>query len=211
MGPTHLTVLAAGYLTWAAFTVCMRYYFRKRRQASTAKDWLVRCAFFCTALHLLALALVAPPNLPLAWAALACYAAANVFYWWALAAHGRERPAFVFVPVAPAAFTDRGPYRLVRHPIYTAYLLGWLAGTLATGLPWLLLTVAVMGLLYYRAARLEEKSFLASPFARQYRAYQRRTGMFLPRSLAPARPPHQGRSGEAPTGENSGDQAGRAA
>jgi protein-S-isoprenylcysteine O-methyltransferase Ste14 len=189
MGTARLAVLAAGYLTWVAFSVCMRYYFRKRRQASTAKRWLVRLAFLCTAAQLTALALVPPPTLLLAWAALAGYAAANALYWWALASHGKDRPAFAFVAVTPGAFNDRGPYRLVRHPIYTAYLLGWLAGALATGLPWLLAPAAVMGLLYYRAARLEEGWFLASPFAKEYRAYQRRTGMFLPKFLTPARPP----------------------
>ena len=46
---------------------------------------------------------------------------------------------------------------------------------------WLLGTVALMGVLYYRAARQEEESFLAGALAEQYRDYQTKTGMFLPR------------------------------
>jgi protein-S-isoprenylcysteine O-methyltransferase Ste14 len=181
MTPMHGAVLAAGYLTWIAFTVCMRYYFRKRRQANAAKNWLVRCASACTVGHLVALALVTPPTPLLSWAGVACFAVANGLYWWALLAHGKDRPAFAFARVTPPAFTERGPYRRVRHPIYTAYLVAWLAGAVATGLPWLLLTVLGMGLLYYRAARLEEELFLASPVADDYRQYRRRTGMFVPR------------------------------
>src|SRR5262249_33621281 len=44
----------------------------------------------------------------------------------------------------------------------------------------LLLPVALMGALYYRAARQEEEAFLNSPFAPHYREYRRGTGMFLP-------------------------------
>jgi protein-S-isoprenylcysteine O-methyltransferase Ste14 len=69
----------------------------------------------------------------------------------------------------------------LRHPIYSAYLLAWIAAPLATGQFWLLLPAAAMGCLYYRAARQEENSFLTSSFAPRYKDYQERTGMFLPR------------------------------
>src|SRR3974377_2186180 len=99
------------------------------------------------------------------WNGLACYGAANVVFWWALAAHGKAHPAFAFIPVTPFSFTRTGPYRLVRHPIYSAYLLAWLAAPIVTGRWWLLLTLAWMWLLYYRAACSEEVHFSTSPFA----------------------------------------------
>jgi protein-S-isoprenylcysteine O-methyltransferase Ste14 len=77
--------------------------------------------------------------------------------------------------------TTAGPYRLVRHPIYAAYLLAWCAGAAIAGQPWLLAPVLGMGLFYVSAARQEETSFLASAFAIPYSEYRRRTGMFVPK------------------------------
>src|SRR5262249_2202493 len=76
--------------------------------------------------------------------------------------------------------TQTGPYRVIRHPIYSAYLLAWLAGPIIAAQPWLLLTTLWMVILHYLAARQEERSFGASSFAQDYQSYRRRTGMFLP-------------------------------
>jgi protein-S-isoprenylcysteine O-methyltransferase Ste14 len=180
MSATRVAVLAAASSTWVAFAVCMRCYFRHARQKQPAKLWLTRCALVCTLAQMTALFWAGTAGAGLAWAGVAGFAAAQGLYWWALAAHGRRRPAFAFVPAQPTGLVQGGPYRLVRHPIYTAYLLAWLAGAAAAGQPWLLLTVALMGTLYYLAARQEERSFLAGPLAPQYQEYRRRTGMFLP-------------------------------
>jgi protein-S-isoprenylcysteine O-methyltransferase Ste14 len=184
MDLTRVAVLSAACSTWVGFAVCMRSYFRHARRAHAAKTWLTRCAFACTLAQVAALARPGTPGPLLTWAGVACFALAQGLFWWALAVHGRRRPAFAFVPVVPTCLVRGGPYRLVRHPIYTAYLLGWLAGAAVTGQPWLLLPVAVMAGLYYRAARQEERSFLAGPFALEYREYRRRTGMFIPRPSA---------------------------
>ncbi len=174
-------ILAAGYSTWVVFAICMRCYFRGARRATAAKTWLTRAAVACTLTQMAALALARPSDLALPWAGLAAYATANALFWWALATHGRERPAFALLPVTPARLRTSGPYRLVRHPIYTAYLLAWLAGPVATGQLWLLATAAGMGVLYYRTARLEELHLLSGPLASAYQAYRSRTGMFVPR------------------------------
>jgi protein-S-isoprenylcysteine O-methyltransferase Ste14 len=75
-----------------------------------------------------------------------------------------------------------GPYRYIRHPVYTAIVLGALGQTLLFLSPLLaFLTLVLAGLAEYRA-RLEEE-LLASPgaFGATYRAYIARTGRFLPR------------------------------
>jgi protein-S-isoprenylcysteine O-methyltransferase Ste14 len=180
MNLTRVLLLSAAGSTWTVFAVCMGY-FRHARKTNSAKTWLTCSAFLCTLVEGVALVQSAASGPLLAWGGIACFAAAQGLFWWSLATHGRRRPAFAFVPVAPAHFVQAGPYRLVRHPIYTAYLLAWFAGAVAAGQPWLLLTVALMGGIYYRAARQEERSFLAGPFASQYREYQGRTGMFIPR------------------------------
>ncbi len=181
-------VISAGYLTWITFGICMRYYFRRSRKVNAAKGWLVRCAGLCTFIHMALLVTCKLAAAPLVWTGVAGYGLAYGLFAWALLAHGRKRPSFAFIPVAPASFTDAGPYRWIRHPIYTAYLLAWLAGALVCGQPGLLVLLALMTAFYYRAARQEEEQFLTSPLAGQYRAYRLRTGMFLPKLRSHFRP-----------------------
>ena len=87
---------------------------------------------------------------------------------------------------APAEIVTWGPYRWVRHPFYTAFLIaltgGLLAGphvitaaTLAYGIGGMTLT-----------ARREEARLRASDLGDNYVAYARRTGRFVPRVRAAA-------------------------
>jgi len=75
-----------------------------------------------------------------------------------------------------------GPYRRIRHPVYTAILAIAVGQTLLFLSPLAaLLTLLMVGLAEYRA-HLEE-SLLSSPeaFGTTYTAYMSRTGRFLPR------------------------------
>jgi protein-S-isoprenylcysteine O-methyltransferase Ste14 len=75
-----------------------------------------------------------------------------------------------------------GPYRLVRHPVYTAIIAIALGQTLLFLSPLAaILTLVMLGLAEYRA-HLEE-GLLRSPegFGATYDAYMARTGRFLPR------------------------------
>lgn len=178
---TWIAARLTALLTWAAFAVCMRCYFRRARESSPAKDRLVLLAWLCTLAQLAVFAFGRPPILSLMIAGLVCFGLGHLLYWWALASHGKARPDFAGLSSAPTTLTASGPYRVIRHPIYAAYLVCWLAGALATGQALLLVSLGVMGVLYYRAAREEETSFLAGSLAGPYRDYQSRTGMFLPR------------------------------
>ncbi len=78
---------------------------------------------------------------------------------------------------------ETGPYRTVRHPLYTAIMLIAAGQTLLfLSLPMGVLTLILVGLATYRA-RLEE-GLLRSPaaFGARYDAYMARTGRFLPAS-----------------------------
>ena len=180
---TSIITISVAWFTWIGFAAAMRYYFRCARQKNFAKTFLTLSAFASTLSQLVVLGLSKPPNRLQMWAGLACFSLANSLFWWALAAHGKLRPAFAFIDIKPASFTQSGPYQWIRHPIYTAYLLGWLAGPFVTGQAWLLMTVAWMGILYYAAARQEEKHFANTIFRRDYAQYQKRTGMFLPKPI----------------------------
>jgi protein-S-isoprenylcysteine O-methyltransferase Ste14 len=73
---------------------------------------------------------------------------------------------------------DRGPYRWVRHPLYTGELVSALglaiaAGTLAAAVTWVVLCL----LQGYRAVREEQVLLRALP---EYPSYRRRTAALLP-------------------------------
>ena len=71
-----------------------------------------------------------------------------------------------------------GPYRWVRHPIYTGILAAG-AGT-AVALDWSWLVAVGLAAVYFAyAARVEER-FLAERFPDAYPAYRRSTKMLLP-------------------------------
>jgi protein-S-isoprenylcysteine O-methyltransferase Ste14 len=75
---------------------------------------------------------------------------------------------------------ESGPYALVRHPIYTALLMGSAAISIAKGTPIALAGFALMILGYTLKARLEER-FLAKELGeRAYSAYRRRVPMIVP-------------------------------
>jgi protein-S-isoprenylcysteine O-methyltransferase Ste14 len=71
-----------------------------------------------------------------------------------------------------------GPYRLIRHPIYTGILLGLLGTSLVTSLIGLGIMV-ILGIYFVSAARVEERNLTAT-FPNTYPAYQERTKMLIP-------------------------------
>jgi len=77
----------------------------------------------------------------------------------------------------PELVTD-GPYRFVRHPIYTGILLALLGTALATNLYWLLACI-VVGAYFVYSARVEERNLMRT-FPRQYPIYRARTKMLIP-------------------------------
>jgi protein-S-isoprenylcysteine O-methyltransferase Ste14 len=175
---TLLPKLAA-VLTLLLFAASMPY-FRQSRRGTGAKAWLVLSAGVCAVLQLTTILSSALAGPVARGTALILYGCAATLYGWSLAAHGRRRPAFAFSKMTPRLLVRAGPYRVVRHPIYTAYLLAWLGGPLLSGQPWLLITTLWMAAWYYRAARQEEDDFAGSDLAEEYKAYRDQAGMFLP-------------------------------
>ena len=71
-----------------------------------------------------------------------------------------------------------GPYRSVRHPIYSGLLAGVVGTALATNLIGLIIG-AVLGGYFYYSASVEEKNLTAS-FPTAYPAYRAATKMLIP-------------------------------
>jgi protein-S-isoprenylcysteine O-methyltransferase Ste14 len=71
-----------------------------------------------------------------------------------------------------------GPYRFVRHPIYSGLLAGLLGTALVTNLIGLIIA-AVMGGYFYYCAAVEERNLIAT-FPTAYPAYRAHTKMLIP-------------------------------
>jgi protein-S-isoprenylcysteine O-methyltransferase Ste14 len=73
-----------------------------------------------------------------------------------------------------------GPYRFIRHPIYTGILIGLFGTLLEDGEMRSLVALAMVWLSFYIKARREE-SFLSQEFGPGFAEHQGHTGMFLPK------------------------------
>jgi len=102
-------------------------------------------------------------------------------FWQAIAASRAARLRLAFDPTLPASVVRHGPYRVVRHPFYTSYMLFWVGWSVAAWSLWALPPLLVMLAVYIYAARGEEGRFARSPFANEYAAYRQQVGMFWPR------------------------------
>lgn len=71
-----------------------------------------------------------------------------------------------------------GPYAYVRHPIYGGILIAILGTAIGLSVVWLI--PFALGAVYFIFAARREEQLLAALFAEQYRAYRKRTKMFVP-------------------------------
>lgn len=113
--------------------------------------------------------------------AVVMYTGSIALYLAAIEAAKRTRlqRSFIDHPLPDRLITD-GPYRWVRHPFGTGYLLGALAAPVGIDDPRMLMIALPLVIATVSAAVREERVWLASSRADDYRAYRRRTGMFIP-------------------------------
>jgi len=114
--------------------------------------------------------------------AIVMYTAAIFIFLSAIEAARRTRlqRSFVDHPLPDRLITE-GPFKWVRHPFCSGYLLGALAAPIAID-HWapIVLAIPIVTIVIAAAVR-EERVWLSSPArAEEYREYRKRTGMFIP-------------------------------
>ncbi len=77
----------------------------------------------------------------------------------------------------PSRIIQRGPYRLIRHPLYLGLILLCLGGIIASGNYWLLIPFGGSAIILIRRIIIEER-FL-SDFA-EFKEYKEKTWRFIP-------------------------------
>jgi protein-S-isoprenylcysteine O-methyltransferase Ste14 len=118
------------------------------------------------------------PSATMFWAGAAITAAALAFSVWARVHLGRNWSATVTVKQDHELILT-GPYAIVRHPIYTGVLFGFVGTALAIGQWRGVLAVAIVFAAFWRKLRLEER-WMGETFGEDYRRYRARTRALIP-------------------------------
>ena len=121
---------------------------------------------------------------PIRWALFACVLAGMAFAWWARLHLGvlwsgnvTRKPGHRVV--------DTGPYRLVRHPIYTDILFSLFATALERGHVEPVIGFVLMFIGFAMKARLEERFLAEGLGVEAYAQYRARVPMLVPFTKAP--------------------------
>jgi protein-S-isoprenylcysteine O-methyltransferase Ste14 len=117
-------------------------------------------------------------SVTLFWIGTAITAAALSFSAWARLHLGRNWSATVTVK-QDHELIRTGPYTIVRHPIYTGVLFGFIGTALAIGQWRGVLAVVIVFVAFWRKLRLEER-WMSETFGEEYRRYRARTKALIP-------------------------------
>ena len=183
--------LGAGYALWLAFVILWNV--TERRSVRTAATLAPhrRRAFQLLLVAGVTLMALAPARggaagrgqglepLDTDWAFLLILVGGISFCCWARLHLGAHWSADV-VRKEAHHIVDTGPYRLVRHPIYTGFIVVYVGLALLCGnwLGWLALAVLICGL--WLKARAEEQFLIEELGTPAYIDYRARTPMFVP-------------------------------
>lgn len=190
----NIVITLATVLVVAAVVLDFRAYHRQDRRVVTSDTSLVEtgsmAAFFfgyylVIKLRLLELELSAPLRVWMVVAGLALIVVGVAFNIW-----GRL--------VLKAAWANqikiyeghelvvRGPFAVVRHPLYASLIWAFVGGSLVYANPLsLALTLGVFVPMMYARSRKEDV-LLGEAFGQQFEQYRRRTGRFFPKPVFPA-------------------------
>ncbi len=106
--------------------------------------------------------------------------AALLIFSWVLRSLGHNFSTTLTINKKQTLVT-RGPYRWVRHPMYTSFLLLW-TGFLLLSANWFIGLTGILGFLWAIVIRTpKEEQMMIDRFGNEYLAYMQRTGRYLPR------------------------------
>jgi protein-S-isoprenylcysteine O-methyltransferase Ste14 len=126
------------------------------------------------------LATYSVPHTPeVQWAGVAVMLAGLAFAVWARVHLGTNWSGVVTLKEGHELIRT-GPYRNIRHPIYTGILIGFLGSAIVNGQVRGLIAVAIIWASFYIKARREE-AFLGQEFGPKFDEHTRLTGMFFPK------------------------------
>ena len=167
---------AAFWLYWIVAAVS-----RKRGSHPWSRELRIRAVLFVAVVLLVHLGVFRGHSVTtdpwLAAVGLVLFAAGLSFAIWARIHIGRNWGTPMTRQEEPELVTS-GPYRLVRHPIYSGILVAGV-GT-AVGLSWYWLAAVFLAGIYFIYSATVEERYLAEQFPSTYPEYERSTKMLVP-------------------------------
>jgi protein-S-isoprenylcysteine O-methyltransferase Ste14 len=118
-------------------------------------------------------------NATLKWILVALTATGFLFVWWARINLGRLWSDWL-TKKAGHHVVDTGPYRLVRHPIYSGLIFAAFATAIQKGTSFALFGAAILTFAFYTKALREERFLRLELGEGAYDAYARKTAMLVP-------------------------------
>lgn len=187
MSLIHSYLFLALWFSYFAYWWAMSKNVKETERHEPAASRMGRLILLVCAAALLLLPRVAPfflnvRFLPLAewcfWVGVAMTTAGLLFSAWGRRHLGSNWSQSVTIKQDHELITS-GPYALVRHPIYTGLLLGFLGSAVARG-EWrgLLAVALVFGTLWQKLKR--EEKWMRAEFGEPYEAYSRRVAALVP-------------------------------
>ena len=173
---TSLAVLAHGSFIWGA----LRFFRSDDDSAKRGKLLISVTGGVFTIANVFLTLHIDPPSVWWGGFASASFLTSIVLFWLSWSVTREARPDFAFSRESPSAVFRAGPYRYVRHPFYLSYLLAWFAACASPSHPLSFIAVAFFGILYWRAAKVEEQAILQSSLGEVYADYVRSTGFLWP-------------------------------
>jgi protein-S-isoprenylcysteine O-methyltransferase Ste14 len=115
----------------------------------------------------------------LRWAGLGLGLLADALSYWVFSNLGNNVSPTVATRSAHQLVTS-GPYRWVRHPLYSMGMIAYLGFALLAA-NWFIALLSVAVFIILRIRLPQEEAHLIDKFGDQYRDYMKKTGRFLPR------------------------------
>ena len=179
-----LVVTAVGFAVFGQHVWALRGHFASDRMTGGARAISAGALMACLILLLLTWYGSQPAGAQIA--GVAVMIASLAVFWAAVRASREAKLRFAFDEALPQSLVVLGPYRFVRHPFYTSYLMFWAGWAAATWSAWALAPVILMAVMYTLAARYEERLLGNSEMSAAYADYRQRVGMFWPKFRRPA-------------------------
>jgi protein-S-isoprenylcysteine O-methyltransferase Ste14 len=171
----------SGGATLIVFAVALQNFFVQPPSLTRQQRLFQDLSVLLGVTHGLALLVLDPASDRWAAIGIGMYAAALALFLSALEA-ARRVPmtrTFVYQPKCDTIL-DKGPYKIIRHPIYLSYSLAWLAAPVAMHSIFLGLTATFMIACYVVSAREEERLLANGARAVEYAQFCARTWRMIP-------------------------------
>ena len=176
-----LLAMGLSLVNFSSFILGAFWFFERKGEIAKGLNYLAFLVIGSMLLMLTALILGQPdPGLTYG-IGMGLLALSTALFWRCVQINYQSKLSPAYSEDHPQHLVCKGPYRLIRHPYYTAYMLSHLGAAVASGQWWTVFPAVVVMGVYYHASRFEEAKFARSPLSKAYEQYKQQAGRFLPR------------------------------